>query len=238
MSSDTAPPRSIGAVLAEFATLMVEDSSTEAVLNRLGEYCTELLPVHGVGVLLRSPKGGMDIATANTEAGRIVEILEAELHEGPCTDALESGEQVLAPDLAATADQYPIFTPKALEAGVRSIHGLPLTIRSETIGSMDLIALEPLALDAGHLSTAQLLGDVTVSYLANGRVLAEKTALAEQLQGALDSRVLIEQAKGIIAERRKEPVNDAFETIRRYARSNQLKLRDVAAAIIRGDLDI
>jgi GAF domain-containing protein len=239
MSSDDAPARSIGAVLAEFATAMVEDSSTAAVLERLGNYCTELLPVHGVGVLLRAPKGGgLEVATANTEAGRIVEGLEAQLHQGPCTESLESGEQVLVPDLAATADRYPQFTPRALEAGVRSIHALPLTIRGETIGSMDLIALETMDLDAGQLAVAQLLGDVTVSYLANGRVLAEKTALAEQLQQALDSRVLIEQAKGVIAERRKVQVNEAFETIRRYARSNQLKLRDVAAAIVRGDLDL
>lgn len=238
MSTDRAPARDIGAVLAEFATLMVEDSSTQAVLERLGEYCTELLPVHGVGVLLRSPKGGMEVATANTEAGRIVEALEAELLEGPCTEALETGEQVLTPDLSTTAERYPAFTPRALEAGVRSIHALPLATRAETIGSMDLIALEPIDIGAAHLSTAQLLGDVTVSYLTNGRILAEKTALSEQLQQALDSRVLIEQAKGVISERRKVPVNDAFDTIRRYARSNQLKLRDVSAAIIRGDLDI
>jgi GAF domain-containing protein len=238
MSSADSPSRDTGAVLAEFATLMVADNSVEAVLKRLGEYCSELLPVHGVGVLLRSPKGGMEVATANTEAGKIVEELEAELREGPCTDALESGEQVLVPDLDAAADRYPRFTPKALEAGVRSIHGLPLTIRSETIGSMDLVALEPLDLTGEHLATAQMLGDVTVSYLANARILAEKTALAEQLQQALDSRVLIEQAKGVFAERHKVTVNEAFETIRRYARSNQLKLRDVAGAIIRGDLDI
>ena len=237
MVSDSAPGRDISVVLAEFATLLVEDSSTQAVLDRLGNYCTELLPVHGVGVLLRS-NGGMEVATANTEAGLIVERLEAELEEGPCTDALATGEQVLAPDLAATADRYPVFTPKALDAGVQSIHALPMTIRSETIGSMDLVALERIDLTAAQLATAQLLCDVTVSYLANARLLAEKTQLAEQLQQALDSRVLIEQAKGVIAERRKLPVNDAFESIRRYARSNQLKLRDVSAAIIRGDLDV
>lgn len=238
MSTDRLAARDLGTVLAEFATLMVDDSSTNAVLERLGQYCTELLPVHGVGVLLRSPKGGMEVATANTEAGRIVEALEAELQEGPCSEALETGEQVLVPDLAATVDRYPAFTPKALEAGVRSIHGLPLTMRAETIGAMDLIALEPFDLDANQLATAQVLADVTVSYLTNGRLLAEKSALAEQLQQALDSRVLIEQAKGVIAERHKLAVNDAFDSIRRYARSNQLKLRDVAAAIIRGDLDI
>lgn len=238
MPADQSSARDIGTVLAEFAQLMISDHSTQAVLERLGNYSTELLPVDGVGVLLRSPDGGMEVATANTEAGMIVEQLEAELLEGPCTDALASGEQVLAPDLAATQDRYPKFVPRALDAGVRSVHGLPLTIRAETIGSMDLIAYEPLDLTPAHLATAQLLGDVTVSYLANSRVVAEKSALAEQLQHALDSRVLIEQAKGVIAERRGITVDQAFDAVRRYARSNQRKLREVCEEIIRGDLDI
>lgn len=238
MASDQQTARDVGLVLAEFSQVMIEDHTTQAVLERLGNYCTELLPVHGVGVLLRSPDGGIDVATANTEAGALVERLESELHEGPCTDALATGEQVLTPDLAAAADRFPNFVPRALDAGVRSIHALPLTVRAETIGSVDLVALEVLELSAAHLSTAQMLADVTVAYLAYSRVIAERTTVAEQLQQALDSRILIEQAKGVISERRGVTVNEAFDAIRRYARNNQAKLRDVCAAVMRGDLDI
>ena len=217
---------------------MADDREPKVILERLGEYCTELLPVHGVGVLLRNPKGGMEVATANTEKGAIVERLEAELGEGPCSDALETGEQIAVPDLEQSVDAYPRFTPRALEAGVRAIHGLPLSVRGEVVGSVDLVATEVLHLGAAELATAQMLADVTVSYLANSRAFAEKSALAEQLQHALDSRIIIEQAKGKVSERLGVTITEAFELLRRYARNNGLKLHDVAAATVRGDLNL
>lgn len=233
---DDAARRDVGKVLAEFAQTVAEQPSAHTILERLGNYCTELLPVHGVGVLLREGMAA-SVATANTEAGRIVEELEAELEEGPCTDAMRTGEQVIVPDLEQAVDQYPRFVPRALEAGVRSIHALPLTLRTEPAGSLDIIARDVLDLTAAQLATAQLLGDVTMSYLANSRAFEERTRLANQLQQALDSRVIIEQAKGIVSERHGLSVSDAFERVRRYARSNGLKLHDVAGAVVRGDLD-
>jgi GAF domain-containing protein len=236
--SDPRPARDIGPVLAEFAQLMADDREPKSILERLGAYCTELLPVHGVGVLLRNEKGELEVATANTEKGSIVERLEAELREGPCTDSIASGEQIAVPDLELTREQYPRFTPAALEAGVRAIHGLPLTMRGQVVGSMDLIATDVLNLTAAEISTAQMLGDVTVSYLANSRAFAEQSQLAQQLQHALDSRIIIEQAKGKLSERLGVTVTEAFELLRRYARNNGLKLHDVAAATVRGDLNL
>jgi len=228
--------RGIGEVLAEFAGVMADQQGSTAILERLGDYCTELLPVHGVGLLLRSPDGGMAIATANTDLGQTVEALEVELAEGPCTDCLRTGEQVLCPDLEQFADRYPRFVPRALDAGVRSVHALPMTARVEQLGSVDVIATEPLHLDAEQLSTAQLLVDVAVSYVVNSRAFEAKDRLAGQLQTALDSRVVIEQAKGVLAERGGVTVSEAFETLRRHARNNGLKLHDVAQAVVRGDL--
>ena len=236
--SETRTTRDIGSVLAEFARLMADDREPQVILERLGAYCTELLPVHGVGVLLRSPNGGMEVATANTEKGAIVEKLEAELAEGPCSDALETGEQIAVPDLELALERYPRFAPPALEAGVRAIHGLPLTVRGEVVGSVDLIATEVLNLNAAELATAQVLADVAVSYLANSRAFAEKSALAEQLQHALDSRIIIEQAKGKLSERLGVTVSEAFELLRRHARNNGIKLHEVAAATVRGDLTL
>jgi GAF domain-containing protein len=236
--SDTRATRDIGLVLAEFAQLMADDRDPQVILERLGEYCTELLPVHGVGVLLRNPKGGLEVATANTEKGAVVEKLEATLGEGPCSEALASGEQIAVPDLELAVDRYPRFAPQALEAGVRAIHGLPLTVRGEVVGSVDLIATDVLDLNAAELATAQVLADVAVSYLANTRAFVEKSALAQQLQHALDSRVVIEQAKGKLSERLGVTVSEAFELLRRHARNNGQKLHDVASAIVRGDLDL
>ena len=232
-------PRDLGIVLADFAKILTEEHGPEQVLHRLGDYVTELLPVHGVGILLLSAKGGgIEVATANTEAGRAVEQLEAELAEGPCTEAMETGQQVLAPDLAAVADRYPRFVPQALEAGIRSIHALPMSVRGEHIGSMDVVATEELHLDAGQLGVAQILADVAITYLSNSRALQEKTALADQLQHALGSRILIEQAKGILAERHNLTVTAAFDRMRQHARSNQRKLHEVAGEVVQGELDV
>jgi GAF domain-containing protein len=236
--SENAETRQIGEVLAEWSTAMADFESPEQILDRLGNYCTELLGIHGVGVLLKSEKGDLEVATANTEAGKIVEGLEAELREGPCTESLASGEQLHWPDLALAADRYPRFVPKALEAGVRSIHALPMTIRSQVVGSVDIIHLEVLDLDAAQLATAQLLADVTISFIGNSRAFQSQSRLAAQLQSALDTRVIIEQAKGILSERRGTSVSAAFEHMRRYARNNGLKLHDVAGAIVRRDLDL
>jgi GAF domain-containing protein len=225
-------------VLAEWARTMTDFQTSEQVLERMGDYCTKLLPLHGVGVLLRTDDGGLEVATANSDTGRIVEQLEAELAEGPCTDALASGEQLMYPDLAAAEERYPRFVPRALEAGVRSVHAVPMSSRGETIGSLNLISLEVQELTSAQLSIAQMLADVTVSYLGNSRLLESQTKLAAQLQSALDSRVVIEQAKGKVSERSGISVTDAFEVMRRYARNNGLKLHAVAAAVIRGDLDL
>lgn len=238
MAETTGDGRGIGEVLAEFAQVMATEQTSQTILERMGSYCTELLPVHGVGVLLRSADGGQEVATANTEAGMIVENLEAELNEGPCSDALDTGEQQTVPDLAQAAERWPRFAPRALEAGVKAIHALPMSVRAETIGSMDVIALEPLDLTAAQLATAQLLADVTISYVANSRSFAETSRLASQLQFALDSRILIEQAKGILSERNGITVSDAFEMLRRHARNNHLKLHGVAEQVVRGDLQL
>jgi hypothetical protein len=230
--------RDLGAVLAEFASVMADQRTVEEILNRSGDYITELLPVHGVGVLMRDPAGKLlTFATANTAVGKVVEELEVELEEGPCTDALRTGEQVLAPDLASLEEVYPRFVPRALAEGVRSIHALPMAARSEQIGSMDVIALEPLDLDPAQLRTAQMLADVTVAYLVNSQTLARTSQLAAQLQGALDSRVVIEQAKGILAERHAITLSAAFERLRSHARGAGRKVHDVAAEITSGSLD-
>ena len=238
MTTSDVPRRDIGTVLADFARAMADQAGPREILQRMGDSCTDLLPVYGVGVLIRSASGGMEVATANTPEGQAAEDLEVELLEGPCTDCLASGEQLAVPDLEAVADRYPRFVPRALDVGIRAIHAIPLIVRTEQIGSMDVIALEKVDLSANDLATAQLIADVTMSYLANSRAFEEKSKLAEQLQYALDSRVVIEQAKGKLSERRGVTVSAAFEDLRRYARSNQLKLHDVASAVVRGDLDL
>ncbi|MPZ71871.1 MAG: ANTAR domain-containing protein [Nitriliruptorales bacterium] len=238
MRNSTQHPPDLAAVLAEFAQLMVDDRTPKQILERLGQYSTELLPVDGIGVLLRTPEGGLEAVSANTEAGAVVEKAEAELAEGPCTDAMVMGEQIAVRDLEQARDRWPRFVPRALDSGIRAIHALPLTARGERLGSVDLVATAVLDLTAAQLATAQLLADVTVAYLVSTRAFEEKSTLARQLQGALDSRIIIEQAKGKLSERRGTTITEAFELLRRHARSNGIKLHDVAGAVVRGDLQL
>jgi GAF domain-containing protein len=223
-------------VLAEFALLVGGQHTAADVLERLGQYVTELLPVHGVGLLLRGLEGDLEVATANTEAGAVVESLESELGEGPCASAMLEGAVVAVPDLADARDRWPRFVPRALEAGVRAIHAIPLTLRTGHLGSLDLVSLEPCALSAEELAAAQMLGDVAVAYLANSRALEDSSRLAQQLSHALDSRVVVEQAKGVLAERLGCSVDEAFEVLRRHARRHQTKLQQVAERVVAGEL--
>lgn len=231
-------PDPLATILVEFARLMGDAIGTEPILRALSDYVTQLLGVHGVGVLFISEGGKLAAGMANTELGRLVERAEVELGEGPCTDCALSGEQLSVPDLAAVADRYPRFAPRVLAAGVKAIHALPIHNRSGQLGALNVISTETGSLDAGQMTTAQLLCEVTAAYLANSRAFEERTRTAEQLQRALDSRVVIEQAKGRLAERHAISLEDAFERLRGHARSNQRKLRDVASEVLRGELDV
>ena len=229
------PDRYLSGVLADFARGLPEYNSVKEVLQALGDFCTELLPVDGVGVLLVED-GELVVATANTEDGRAIEDLEVELAEGPCTDALWSGEQVLVTDLEDTRDRYPRFVPRATDVGVHAIHALPMRGRGEVIGALDVMNRQPNALSDEEVGAAQMLADVAVAYILAVRLHLASSELAGQLQSALDSRVPIEQAKGVLAERHGESLDAAFERLRSHARSKQSKLRDVATEVTSGRL--
>lgn len=237
-ANPTAARADLADVLRDFARIATGDHTTAELLEALGTHGTALLDVHGVGVLLREAGDGLTVATANTERGRIVEELEAELGEGPCSSSMSTGEQILEPDLEAALERYPRFVPRALEAGIRSIHGLPLTARAEPLGSVDVICTEVRALSAAELRDAQLLCDVVVAYLVNRQALDRSTALTQQLQAALDSRVVIEQAKGKISERAGCSIPHAFELLRAQARRSRTRIHDVAAAVLSDELEL
>ena len=225
----------VARALVGFAAGLAENRTVEAVLQALGDYCTELLPVDSVGVLLLED-GDVSVATTNTPEGDAVEQLEVELGEGPCIDSIRLGHAVRVPDLADAAERYPAFAPRALEAGIRSIHALPMVGRGEVVGSLDVMAYTETDLSETELATAQMLADVAVSYIITVRLHEESTKLAAQLQEALDNRVVVEQAKGILFERYGGTMGQAFDRLRGHARSNNETVRRVAEALVAGRL--
>ncbi|HEU5083355.1 MAG TPA: GAF and ANTAR domain-containing protein [Acidimicrobiales bacterium] len=225
----------IAGALVDFARSLGGHDSIEAVLKDLSDRCVELLPADGVGVLLLEDSD-LTVSTSNSEVGARVEELEVVVGDGPCVEAVRTGRRILVPDLEAVADHYPEFVPKALDAGARSIHALPLTGRGDLVGALDIINCEPTALTPTQLGTAQMLADVAVSYIYAVRLHERSSRLAEQLQSALDSRVVIEQAKGVLAERHGDDMQAAFERLRRHARGNNLTVRSVAQQTVDGTL--
>lgn len=232
------PRRDIAEALSVFTRALSDEQSVEHVFRTLGDYCTELLHVDGVGILLLVGED-LVVATTNSEPGDAAEHLEAELREGPCCDSVRTGSRVLVPDLEAEAHRWPRFAPRAIEAGVRSIHGLPIGGWSGLpIGSLDIVTSEPRQLSDEDLRIADMLVDVAVTYLVGIRAYEQASELATQLQHALDSRVVIEQAKGVLRGRHGYGFQEAFERLRGHARSDRRRIQEVSRDVCDGVLDL
>lgn len=227
----------IAQALVAFIQELTQKHTVQSVLECMADHCRELLPADGVGVLLLEEQQ-LTVATTNSKVGNAVESLEVELEEGPCVECVRVGHPIFVPDLAAAVDRYPRFVPRALEAGAGAIHALPMTGHGELVGSVNIVNLVPTELSDTSLGAARMLSDVAVSYIFAVRLHEETSALAGQLQSALDTRVLIEQAKGMLGERHGESLDDAFERLRRHARSESTPVREIARRVVSGTLAI
>ncbi len=168
----------------------------------------------------------------STERVLQLELLQLQTDEGPCLDCFHTGRAVSAPDLTETADRWPQFAPRAAQEGFRAVHALPMRLRTETIGELNMFSTQPGPLPPQDLRVAQALADVATIGILHERAIRRSEILSGQLQTALNSRVLIEQAKGILAERRHISIAEAFTLMRTYARDHNRRLSQVARAII------
>jgi GAF domain-containing protein len=173
---------------------------------------------------------------SSIEAMRVLEVFEIQSEEGPCMDCFRTGLPVTNADLAVGHDRWPHFSPRALEAGFRSADAVPLRLRSSVIGALNLFGADPGGLEPADLSAAQALADVATIAILQHRVAEEARILNEQLDHALNSRILIEQAKGVWAERTQSDMDQAFSSLRSYARSHNLALVAVARGLIDGTI--
>ena len=202
------------------------------LLERLTSRCVELLDVASAGLLLADRRGTLHVMAASTTETRAVEVLAVQSAEGPCRDCYLTGEQVLVEDLAEHAQRWPQFVPFALRSGFRSVHAVPLRLRSRTLGAMGLFGGETGRLNERDLSLAQALADVASIALTQDQERDDHATLTAQLQTALDSRVVLEQAKGILAQHGDLDMKQAFEALRKFARDHNLKLSEVAEAVV------
>lgn len=220
----------------ELADTLVADFDLIDFMSVLVERCAELLGSAEVGLALAAARGELRVMASSTERMRALELIEVQNNEGPCRDCLHSGEQVLNQRLADAADRWPRFTREAQEAGFQMVHALPLRLRSDVIGAMNIFSPELRELTPEDVNLTQALADVATIGILQERAVKHGSDLAGQLQGALNSRIVIEQAKGIVAERRQLDMDQAFALLRSHARSHRTQLSDVARAIIDHEL--
>ncbi|GAA4228226.1 GAF and ANTAR domain-containing protein [Actinomadura meridiana] len=223
-------------VFVELADTLVADFDVIEFLHLLTERCVQLLEVDQAGLVLADQTGRLRLVAASSEQTRLLEVFQLERDEGPCLECYSTGRPVVAADLAAARDRWPAFTEVALRRGFAAVHSLPMRLRDQVIGALNLFQAEPGALDTDSAALGQGFADIATIGLIGERAAREQALLSQQLQTALNTRVLIEQAKGMIAERAQISVDQAFTAMRTHARNNNHKLTDVAAAVTRGDL--
>lgn len=226
--------RQITRTFVELADTLVVGFDIIEVLQTLTERCVDLLDVDAAGILLVDARGTLQMVAASTEQARLLELFQVQDEEGPCLDCFRTGQQVGSADLT-TDPRWPRFAAVARVRGFAAVQAVPLRLRDQVIGAMNLFRAEPGAIPADATAVAQSFADVATIGILNMRALARSEQVAEQLQIALTSRIVIEQAKGALAERRKIGVAEAFAMLRAYARSHNRQLTEVARAVIKRD---
>lgn len=223
-------------VFVELADTLVSGFDVVEFLHMLTERCVELLDVGAAGVVLVDERGALRVMASSDERAYTLELFEVQNQEGPCLDCIRSGEPVFNEPLHGAGSRWPAFSREARAAEFRFAHALPLRLRDQVLGALNLFSDEASRLAEAGLVVGQALADVATIGLLQTRAMEQSRALAEQLQGALDSRVIIEQAKGMLAEHANIDLDAAFRFLRGYARSRNEYLSDVARALVDGAL--
>jgi len=219
-------------VFVEVADTLVADFDLIEFLGTVTARAAELVDVAAVGLLLADSNGQLQFMAASDERTRLLELFQLQHREGPCLDSFTSGIPVVNADLRRAAGRWPVFAPHATGLGFRSVHAIPLRLRDRVIGALNLFGTDTGNLGPDDVRVVQALADVATIGLLQEQTIHRAEILTEQLQGALNSRVVIEQAKGALARTHDVDVDQAFELLRRYARNHNRKLVDLAHTVL------
>lgn len=218
------------------ADTLVADFDVVELLDRLVQDCVDLLEITAAGILLRTTDGVLDVVANSSEESRLIEVFQLESEDGPCIEALVTGEPVQIDDLGELRRRWPLFADAVQALGFSAVYAIPLRLRSETIGALNLFNSDRVSMSAHDRRLAQALADVATIGILQQRSLSRASILAEQLQLALSTRITVEQAKGVISEYGGVDVGEAFLAIRAYSRSHRIKLSETAAALVSREL--
>jgi GAF domain-containing protein len=226
---------------AAFVTLadtLTSEYDVVDLLDLLVRECTEILDVEAGGLMLADSEGNLQLVASTSEGAELVEIMQLNAGAGPCLDCYATGAPVAVGDIDEASDRWPGFRIAALEHGFRSVYAAPMKLRGDVIGTMNLLSTTTGVLNDRDIAVAQALTDVATIGILQERMIRESGLISEQLQRALDSRILIEQAKGVLSQTGHMDMDEAFKTMRGYARRNQLSLHTVAEGITNRSLDV
>ncbi len=226
--------RALGARLRGLADTLVADYDVVEMAQQLIDNAMSLLPIAAAGILLGDSKGELHVFAASSHQTRLLELLQVHADAGPCLDAYRTGQPVLVEDLAAEVTRWPVFVERAGEYDFGAVSALPLRLRSERVGALNLFLEHPGPMAAADVSVGQALADVAAIGILHQRVLARSETVNEQLQSALSTRLIIEQAKGMLAERAAIDLDRAFQLLRTHARRTNRRLADLARSVIEG----
>jgi GAF domain-containing protein len=219
----------VARALVSLADTLVDDYDVIELLTRLVDHSVGLLDADAGGIMLADPHGILRVVAASSDDAQLIELMQLQNDQGPCMECYHSAASVSAPDLAEAQARWPLFVAAAKDQSVfHAVHAVPLRLRGQAIGALNLWNRQPGTLPADDLTLAQALADVATIAILQERAIRQVEVLNEQLQHALNSRVIIEQAKGVLSQHAQIPMDEAFNRLRSYARGRNLRLAQVA----------
>lgn len=235
LSGVEARQASTATTFVEIVETLVGEFDVIEVLTALTSRCVELLDAAAAGILLADPDGYLRVIGASTEAIELLELFQIQNDEGPCLDCFRSGRVVLHSDLDVVTE-WPLFGAECTRAGFASVCAVPLRLKSRVIGCLNMFVRAPRGLTDSDVALAQALADVAAIAIIQDQATRDSAIREGHLQHAFTSRIVIEQAKGIVAQRADVDMDGAFARLRGYARNNNRRLTDVAEAVVSGAL--
>ena len=230
--------RRVARTFVRLADTLVADFDVSDFLTMLTEQCIDLLGVSAVAVILRDAEGALSVAATSSQRAELLELFAVQTDDGPCIDCVGSGAPVFCADLRTEQRRWPKFTAAAHECGFRAVQALPMRLRDQVIGVLTLLDSNPGGPDRDAIELGQALADVATIGILQQRTIERGDQVTTQLQTALTSRIVIEQAKGVIAEHGAVSMDEAFARLRGYARAHHHRLTDLARAVTAGTADL
>lgn len=226
----------LGETMVMLADNLVADFDVVELLTMLADRCVSILGVSAAGLMLLGPDGNLRVIASSSEQMHLLELFELQTEQGPCLECFQDGVPVTQLDLSTSLERWPRFAAEALANGFHSVHALPMRLRGTVVGALNLFQTDVRGIDHEGIEAAQAFADIATIAILQYRATLQAHELMDQLNTALNTRIVIEQAKGIVAEREQLDMEHAFAALRGHARNNNLRLADVAAAIVDGSL--